>query len=206
MHGSEAAHLAQIAGFLGSFYLFMAIVNGVAAFILWNGHDHERPPLFRIGPLRVPAAALCLAAALFFLLLSPIAYSGDPDWMRAISLPAAVRNTINRLMNPTVYTLGSFFLLLAVFLLRKFFVRPAVAWTLLNLGMLLMGMSLTDPNFAAIVTKPDNVPIVGLILLLGFFTWLAGWKAVQNDERRKQGLEPLEALDNEKVLVWPIPN
>ena len=202
MHGqSAAAFLGQIAGFLGSFYLFMAIINGVAAFILWTSPDQR--PVFRIGPARFSAAALCLFASLFFLLISPIAYSGDPDWMQAISLPLAVRNGINRLMNPTVYTLGSFFLLLAVFLLRKFFVKPAVAWTMLNLGMLLMGMSLTDPNFAAIVTKPDNVPIVGLILLLGFFTWLAGWKAVQNDERRKQGLEPLEALDNEKVLVWP---
>jgi hypothetical protein len=26
---------------------------------------------------------------------------------------------------------------------------------------------------------------------------------VQNDDRAKQGLEPLESLDNEKVLVWP---
>ena len=74
---------------------------------------------------------------------------------------------------------------------------------MLNLALLLMGMSMTDPNFAAIVTKPDNVPIVGLIFLLGFFTWLATYQAVQNDERLKQGLEPLEKLDNEKVLVWP---
>ena len=62
---------------------------------------------------------------------------------------------------------------------------------------------MTDENFAAIVTKPDNVPIVGMVYLLGFFTWLATWRAVQNDERMEQGLEPLEALDNEKVLVWP---
>ena len=28
-----------------------------------------------------------------------------------------------------------------------------------------------DPNFRLIVTKPDNVPIVGLIFLLVFFVW-----------------------------------
>ena len=58
---------------------------------------------------------------------------------------------------------------------------------MLNLALLCMGMSMTDPNFAAIVTKPDNVPIVGLVFLLGFFTWLATYKAVQNDDRIAQG-------------------
>src|SRR5947207_5795408 len=42
-----------------------------------------------------------------------------------------------------------------------------------------------------------------MIFLLGFFTWLAAYKAVVNDDRIKQGLEPLERLDSEKVLVWP---
>jgi hypothetical protein len=62
---------------------------------------------------------------------------------------------------------------------------------------------MTNQDFAAIVMKPDNVPIVGLMFLLGFFTWLGAYQAVINDERMKQGLEPLEKLDNEKVLVWP---
>ena len=47
------------------------------------------------------------------------------------------------------------------------------------------------------------MPIVGLVYLLGFFTWLATAKAVENDDRIAQGLQPLEKLDNEKVLVWP---
>jgi len=51
--------------------------------------------------------------------------------------------------------------------------------------------------------KPDNVPIVGLVFLLGFFTWLGASKAVENDDRLRQGLPPSEKLDNEKVLVWP---
>jgi len=36
-----------------------------------------------------------------------------------------------------------------------------------------MGLSMADENFASIVMKPDNVPIVGLVFLLAFFTWLA---------------------------------
>ena len=66
-----------------------------------------------------------------------------------------------------------------------------------------MGLSAVDKAFQGIVTKPDNVPIVMLVFLLGFFTWLATAKAVKNDDRIRQGLPPLEKLDDEKVLVWP---
>jgi len=69
----------------------------------------------------------------------------------------------------------------------------------------LMGLSMADSNFFSIVGKPDNVPIVAMIFLVGYFTWLATYRAVQNDERDKQGLPPLEAMEDEKekVLVWP---
>ena len=39
--------------------------------------------------------------------------------------------------------------------------KPTVAWVMLNLSLLFMGMAITNQNFAAIVTKADNVPIVG---------------------------------------------
>ncbi len=48
-----------------------------------------------------------------------------------------------------------------------------MAWIGFNAALIFMGFSMTDYNFAQIVTKADNVPIVGLIFLLGFFTWLA---------------------------------
>jgi hypothetical protein len=73
----------------------------------------------------------------------------------------------------------------------------------LNVSLVLMGLSMADENFAAIVMKPDNVPIVGLVFLLLFFTWVATKQAVVNDERIAQGLPPMEKLDDEKVLVWP---
>jgi hypothetical protein len=69
--------------------------------------------------------------------------------------------------------------------------------------LLFLGLSMPDPNFFAIVAKPDNVPIVALVFLLAFFTWLATWKAVQNDKRMEAGEPPLEKLDDEKILVWP---
>jgi hypothetical protein len=205
MHGhvDYGVFLHQIAGFLGSYYLLLSLMNGVAAFLLWQRPD--QPTLLRLPGVGVPvtAAFVWLLVALGFLLLAPLAYSGDPRVMQFITVPEFVRAGINRLMNPTIYTLGTFVVLLILFLLRRFFVRPAVAWAMLNLSLLLMGMSVPDQNFAAIVTKPDNVPIVGLIFLLGFFTWISAYQAVRNDDRMRQGLEPIEKLDSEKVLVWP---
>ena len=36
-------------------------------------------------------------------------------------------------------------------------------------------------NFLAIVTKPDNIPIVGMLILVIFFTWLGLREAFRND-------------------------
>ncbi len=49
-----------------------------------------------------------------------------------------------------------------------------------------------DPNFRLIITKPDNVPIVGLIFLLIFFTWYSMRQGVKNDRRLAPGQPPEE--------------
>ena len=90
-------------------------------------------------------------------------------------------------MGPTVYTLGSLVILAILYLGRGFFVKPTVAWAGLNLSLLFMGLSLTDFDFAQIVTKPDNVPIVAMVYLLGYFTWLSAYRAVENDRRTANG-------------------
>jgi len=192
MHVNEAEFLARISGFLGGYYLTLALMNAIAALYVWT-------KLQRVGLAMVLAAVSGL-----FVILSPIALSGNAEMMRYISVPLDVRDFVNVwLGGPVIYSTGTLVALIVMFLFRKFFVQPIVAWTIFNLALLLMGLSITDPSFAAIVTKPDNVPIVGLVYLLGFFTWLSAYKAVKNDERIEQGLEPLEKLDNEKVLVWP---
>lgn len=211
MHGHVPydIFLKQVSGFLGSYYIFLALMNGVAAYLLWQHPGHpapsELPARSRTTGNRLAAtpALIWLLVALGYVLIASLAFSGNPDTVAWISVPTVLREWINRAMNPTIYTVGSLVLVVVLFVFRRFFVKPWVAWTLLNLSMLLMGLSLTDQNFASIVTKPDNVPIVAMVFLLGFFTWLAAYRAVQNDDRFKQGLEPLEKLDSEKVLVWP---
>jgi hypothetical protein len=42
-------------------------------------------------------------------------------------------------------------------------------------------------HFIHILTLPDNIPIVGLMVLLFYFTYLAMKEARKNDELERQG-------------------
>lgn len=44
-------------------------------------------------------------------------------------------------------------------------------------------------QFLEILTKPDNVPIAAMMLLILFFTWLAFREARKNDELIEEGRE-----------------
>jgi len=188
MH-SNGFFLKDVAGFLGGYYTCIAIMNGVAALILWRRKNQ-------------PGWALVWSiVAGLTMILASLALSGSASLVP--SLPLSTRVLVNKLSGPVLYTLGTTALFTVLFVFRKFFVKPMVAWTVLNVLLLLMGLSMADENFASIVMKADNVPIVGLVFMLAFFTWLATSQAVVNDERIKQGLPPLEKLNDEKVLVWP---
>lgn len=187
MHGSDPGFLQSIGTFLGFYYLFIALMNSVAALYLWGRKGRPGQAIFLLVAFVVP-----------FLILSPFALSGQPA-----GLPNWFTDAVNAAANAVLYTALTTGALVVLYLFRGFFVRTDVAWIGLNLALLLMGLSMVNQNFALIVTKPDNVPIVGLVFLLGFFTWLATAKAVENDNRIAQGLGPAEKDDNEKVLVWP---
>ena len=110
--------------------------------------------------------------------------------------------------NPVTYFVISISGTIAVLVFRKFLVKPTVGWILLNAAVLFQALSMTDYDFRQIVGKPDNVPIVALLYLVGGFTWLYFYKAVENDRRLAEwdGEGPVPVLENdenEKVLVWP---
>jgi len=74
-------------------------------------------------------------------------------------------------------------------------------FSLLALGI---GVSYLDRNFAAVATLPDNVPIVAMIFLVGFFFWYAMHQAYENDRRVAAGLPTIEGQDSAtKVFSWP---
>ncbi len=71
-------------------------------------------------------------------------------------------------------------------------------------GALAFGLSVLDSNFFLIAAKPDNVPIVAMIFLLGFFTWLALRKAYLNDHQIALGGIPYEKTESDqKLFTWP---
>ena len=191
----------EVSGFLAGYYLALAAMNVLAAGCVWR--SGRATVLVRCGRVRVTTAPLWLLGAALFSWMSATARSGDSAALSRISLPEPVKDVLNIALQPTWFTLGTFAALALLFLARRFFVRPAVAWLLLNLACLFLGLSLTDPDFARIVGKPDNVPIVGMIFLLGFFTWLGASRAIENDDRLERGEPTVEQRDSDKVLVWP---
>ena len=42
-------------------------------------------------------------------------------------------------------------------------------------------------NFLTILTKPDNIPIVGMLILVVFFTWIGLREAFKHDKLIEEG-------------------
>ena len=195
MHGHEHDFIRSVAPVLGFYYLFLCLMNWTAALHLWRTNTR---PYFECCGVKFTNVLVWLSAGFAFLIVAPVAMMGSPP-----QFPETVKNAIDFLSGPVTLTVGSLVGMWLLYVGRAWWTKPPVAWTLLNLSLLAMGLAMTDSDFFAIVGKPDNVPIVGLVFLLGYFNWLATYKAVINDERRKQGLPPVEKTDDEKVLVWP---
>ena len=73
------------------------------------------------------------------------------------------------------------------------------------LGALFVAVSLLDPNFTLIVTKPDNVPIVIMLFLVGFFLWLshAPGRPERRAHRARRAADGGQQRRGREDLVWP---
>jgi hypothetical protein len=152
-------NVAAIASGLGIYYLILAAMNGIASLYLWRKKH------------RGQAAFVWALVAGGFVLLAALSLNGDPNWTP--QRPYGLKELSMLLSGKTgaiVYSLGTTLALVFLYVFRRFFVQPLVAWTMLNVALLLMGLCAADKNFQAIVTKPDNVPIVALVFFLGYFT------------------------------------
>src|SRR3954453_11493155 len=114
-----------------------------------------------------------------------------------------LKGLINAVADPRL-----FFILAVLALVVLVWKRDAIASNTIGYGLLVvLGLfflfGVFDPNFRLIVTKPDNVPIVGLIFLLVFFVWYSIREAVLNARRIPAGVGPIEKAESDRVWVWP---
>ena len=187
-HGlTEGQFYEMVGSFLVPFYLALASMNGLAALYLWRSGQVSTwfsLPVPLVGKkVAVTNSLVWLIVAACFAILSALA----GGWVSILSLPEGLRDAINQGTGPVIYSVGTSIGLIVLYFCRRFFVKPAVAWAIWNLMWLFLGLSMTDSDFYEIVAKPDNVPIVMLVFLLAFFTWLGTYRAVQNDDRLAKG-------------------
>src|SRR5437762_80019 len=119
------------------------------------------------------------------------------------SLFDSIKQIVNASTQPQYFLTMSFIVFILMFILYKWWTKPAVF--ALIFGGFLFGYfgSMGDPNYRSIVAKPDNVPITMMVISVFFCIWLGFRRAALNDSRVSAGLPLLEEDKDDKVLVWP---
>ena len=130
MHGTLSNSLQNG---LAVYYVLLALMN--AAFALY---------FFKTAKA---TAALVWAAVAGLFLLHAAAYAAHLGWV----LPKSIREAVDLLMGPVLYTMMSVVLFVLVLVFRRFFTNPQVAWAGLNLSLLRLGQMLTENLFERLV-------------------------------------------------------
>jgi Cytochrome b(C-terminal)/b6/petD len=115
-----------------------------------------------------------------------------------------LKNFVNLICDPRILiTLAALFLF-ASLKWPKTFYSDRAAKILFACMIGFFAVSLFDADFRLVVTKPDNVPIVGMLFLIPFFTWFSMREGVRNDQRAAEGKQLIEQEETaDKVLTWP---
>jgi hypothetical protein len=114
-----------------------------------------------------------------------------------------IKGLINTVADPRLFFLLAVAALFVMLWKRELVASNMVGYGGLGVLALFFIFGTFDPNFRLIVTKPDNVPIVGLIFMLVFFVWYSIREAVLNDRRIAAGVGPIEKAESDRVWVWP---
>ena len=115
-----------------------------------------------------------------------------------------IKDFINFLSDPKILiVLASVLLFISLKYPRTFYTNKS-AFIVFGFMIAFLVLSMFDDDFYLIVTKPDNVPIVGMLFLVPFFTWFALREGVRNDARAADGKPLIEQEETaDKVLTWP---
>ena len=185
---------------LGWYYLLMFAMNFVWT---WKKANQDKHCNFFGWDLPIAAWWALYSIMLLMVSMSHFTLTSDPESF-LMTMPSAFKDPFDYYFaNPVLYFILSVVLFAVTIWLRAWWTKPDVAWVLLNAALLFMGLSMTDYDFRQIVGKPDNVPIVSMLFIVAFFTWIYFKRSVENDRRIAEGRPLFEQEDNEKVLVWP---
>ena len=124
------------------------------------------------------------------------ATSSDGFW-------AGFRAFVNAICRPAIFITLSSTVFVLMLVMYKRWTKPKIAGILFLLFLIFYFGSLAEPNYRAIIIKPDNVPITIMVISVMFFIWVSFRRAALNDERLSAGLPLLEEDKDDKVLVWP---
>ncbi len=117
---------------------------------------------------------------------------------------------MKELINIIADPIYSFSIVIALFLLSikyiKFVGSKKFFWIALGGSAIFTVWAAQDKNFWAIITWPDNIPISILLISMGWLTWYAIYKGVNNDARTEKGEPPLEGTPENREKVWAWPN
>src|SRR5580658_7953841 len=139
MHGHASDFLSVVSTGLGLYYLVLCAMNWITALLLWRRGPSKT--YFSILGFEVNNALTWFVVGCFFLILSPLAFIGMPP-----ELTTGTKHLVNSLSGPVTLTVGSLAGMAIFFFFRRFLTQPAIAWTVFNLSLFVMGMSMTDPN------------------------------------------------------------
>lgn len=187
---------------LGWLYMLLFLLN-----FGWTVNSFKKDGYYDslFGVSHVPKAVWWAAYSAFLFLIATshlIVNSNPEDFL--IKLPEWFKNYADSIVaDPVTFFVLSIVMYVAIVALRDWWVQPTVAWGLFNLSVLFIGVSMTDYDFRQIVGKPDNVPILGMLYLVGYTTWLYFYKSQDNDKRIAEGRPLHEQEQSDQVLVWP---
>src|SRR5438045_8764830 len=103
------------------------------------------------------------------------------------------KHTVNALTRPYWFMVISCTVFVLMFVLYKWWTKPAVAGGLFALFILGYFGSMGDANFRSIVAKPDNVPITIMVISVMICIWIGFRRAALNDTRLGAGLRAVES-------------
>src|SRR5262245_4518775 len=98
-----------------------------------------------------------------------------------------LKNIVNVICDPKFLISISVIALFASLKWPEKFYSDKSAKILFAVMIIFFVVSLFDEDFRKVVTKPDNVPIVGMLFMIPFFTWFSMREAVRNDRRLSEG-------------------